>query len=400
MNKKSLLAAVLFAAVMPVSFAQKANVKGAESLSSGSKPNFAEARTLIGEAMKNPETMNDAKTWFVAGQVEERLFTSENLKQTVNQEPDRAAMNDALLRVLPFYLKADQLDNTPDEKGKVKPKFTKKIMESLKGNHLYYINAGGYYMEKKDFKKALEAFDQFMQIKELPMFAAVPEISAQDSNSMMVGFFSAICAYQANDLDKTLEICNKIKDVPYRQNDVYQLIATVYQDKKDTEGYIRMLEEGVQKFPKEAYYLLNLINKYIETGRTAEAISSLERAIADDPQNVQLYDVMAKLYENTQNYDKAEEWLKKGLALDPNNASVCYDLGRVYYNRAADLKGADQVNAETEAKAKEYLQKALPLLEKAYSINPDESWYVLRNVYYNLKMNDKYKELTERHEGK
>ncbi|WP_373820583.1 tetratricopeptide repeat protein, partial [Porphyromonas loveana] len=106
------------------------------------------------------------------------------------------------------------------------------------------------------------------------------------------------------------------------------------------------------------------------------------------------------LYENQQNFDKAEEWLMKGLAIDPNNASANYDLGRVYYNRAADLKGADQVNAETEAKATEYLKKALPLLEKAYSVNPDESWYVLRNVYYNLKMNDKYKEMTDRHERK
>lgn len=400
MNRKSLLAAALLAAAMPVSFAQKANVKGAESLSSGSKPNFAEARTLIGEALKNPETMDDAKTWFVAGQVEEKYFTTENLKQTVGQEPDRAAMNDALLRVLPLFLKADQLDNMPNEKGKVKPRFTKKIMESLKGNHLYYINAGGYYMEKKDYKKALDAFEQFLQIKELPMFAAVPEVSAQDSNSMMVGFYAAISAYQANELDKTLEIANKIKNAPYRQNDVYQLIATVYQDRKDTTGYIRVLEEGVQKFPKEPYYTLNLINKYIETGRSTEAISFLEQAIADDSQNVQLYDVMAKLYENQQNFDKAEEWLKKGLAIDPNNASANYDLGRVYYNRAADLKGAEQVNAETEAKATEYLKKALPLLEKAYSVNPDESWYVLRNVYYNLKMNDKYKEMTDRHERK
>lgn len=400
MNKKSLLAAVLFAAVMQISFAQKANVKGAESLANSSKPNFTEARTLIEAALKNPETKDDAKTWYVAGHVEEKQFTVENLKQIEGVEPDRATMNDALLRVLPYMLKANELDNMPNAKGRVKPKYTKKIMESLKGNHLYYINAGGYYMEKKDYKKALLAFDQFLQIKELPMFADVPEISAQDSNSMMVGFYAAVCAYQANDLDKTLEISNKIKDLPYRQNDVYQLIATVYQDKKDTTAYINILEEGVAKFPKEAYYMLNLINKYIEVGRTADAIAFLEKAIEDDSQNAQLYDVMAKLYETEEDFSKAEEWLKKGLAIEPENGALNYDLGRVYYNRAADLKGADKVTAETEAQAKDYLQKALPLLEKAYTINPEESWYVLRNVYYNLKMNDKYKELTDRHEGK
>lgn len=397
MKTKSLMTAALFMAASFFAAAQTANVKATESITKDKNPNYGEARSLINAAMQNPETKDDAKTWFVAASLENKQFTNENMKQTIGQEPDKASMNEALLRILPYLVKANELDNAPNAKGKVKPRFEKKIPEILKTNHLYYINAGGYYMEQKDYKKALEAFDQFLAIKELPMFASDPSISAKDSNSMMVGFFSAACAYQTGDRAKTLEIAQRIKNDPYRVDDVYQLIATVYNEQKDTLNYIKTLEEGIKLFPKQPYYLLNLINNYIGVGRTDDAINMLNIAITEEPNNLQYYNVMAKLYENSNKLDKAEEWLLKAMVISTEDAAINYDLGRLYYNRAAELKSADKITAQIEAQAKEYMNKALPLLEKAYKINPEESWYVLRNVYYNLKMNDKYEELTKKH---
>ena len=36
-------------------------------------------------------------------------------------------------------------------------------------------------------------------------------------------------------------------------------------------------------------------------------------------------------------------------------------------------------------------------MEKAYQNDPEEAWYILGNVYYNLKMGDKYEQIQKQH---
>ena len=110
-----------------VSFAQKKAVNEAQSIAKGSTPDFSEARTLIKGALENPETKDDAKTWYVAGFIEDQQFSNERTKQVLGQQPDEPVMYEALGSILPYFEKAYELDQLPNEKGKVKPKFTKDI---------------------------------------------------------------------------------------------------------------------------------------------------------------------------------------------------------------------------------------------------------------------------------
>ncbi|MDE7343374.1 MAG: hypothetical protein K2N19_05090, partial [Muribaculaceae bacterium] len=66
--KKVITMALCIAAVGSMS-AQKANVDGAKKLS-GKFDKIEEARNLIKQAMENPETANDANTYYVAGKIE------------------------------------------------------------------------------------------------------------------------------------------------------------------------------------------------------------------------------------------------------------------------------------------------------------------------------------------
>ena len=55
-------------------FAQKKNVSRANNELKQEKPNYEEARLLLKEARENPETQNDAKTWWVSAEVEDAIF--------------------------------------------------------------------------------------------------------------------------------------------------------------------------------------------------------------------------------------------------------------------------------------------------------------------------------------
>lgn len=393
-RKLSLLALVLMS-VVTLGLAQSANVKGADKLSDQSKPDYAQARTLIQAALQNEETMNDAKTWYTAGLVEERFFTQENQKSLKGEPQDLASMYKALVAMHEYYSKTYEVDHQPNEKGKVKPRYEKKIAKAYKGNLDYYINAGAYYMnDVRDFAGALKAFQAYKAIKTSPLFAD-DKFSRVDSNSLMVDFFSIIAAYQAGEKQLAIRYAEQLKGAGYRQNEVYQILSQTYIEEGDTASYINTMRQGLEIFPSEAYYSVNLINTYISQNKYDEAREFLTQAIELNPTNAQLYDVMGKLYEN-ENPDKALEWFKKALEINPEYTESLNNIGRVYYNLAVQVP--DELGMQkAKAKREGYLKEALPYLEKAYSINPENTYYLLGNVYYMLGLNDKYEAIQAKH---
>lgn len=397
---KRVLLTVALCVAATSAFAQKKAVNEAQSLAKGNK-DFAEARTLIKGALENEETKNDPKTWFVAGFVEDQQFSAERTKQILGTEPNEPVMYEALGGILPFFKKAYELDQLPDAKGKVKPKHTKDIKSILSANHVYYINGGAYYFDQRDYVKASDFFEQYLEISDLPMFKG-EKVAERDSNFMTVQFYAAVAATQLEDSQKAIKALERAKNTDFRQNDVYQYLCYEYEQVKDSVNFEKTLAEGLQKFPEEKYYLLNLINTYIYSDRNDKAIEFLNTAIANEPNNAQLYDVMGRVYETGfKDFAKAEEAFIKANQLDPENTDILSNLGRVYYNQGVNKQGeANLINdnklyQEELAKAKEFFRKALPHFEKAHQLKPEDTEYMtaLRGIYYNLDMGKEFEEI-------
>ncbi|MCD8263017.1 MAG: tetratricopeptide repeat protein [Tannerellaceae bacterium] len=392
--KRILLTTALCVAAT-AAFAQKKAVNDAQN--SAKSKNFDEARTLIQGALSNPKTKDDAKTWYVAGFVEDQEFDTEKTKEMFGQKPNYENMYTALEKILPYFQKAYDLDQQPNEKGKVKPRFAKEIKSILTSNHLYYINGGAYYFDQRDYKRAFDFFQQYLDISDLPMFKG-EAVAARDSNYMTVQFYVAVAATQLGDPQVAIATLERAKDIDYRQNEIYQYLSYEYEQAGDTVNFERTLKDGLAKFPEENYYLLNLINIYIYSNRNQDAIEYLTVAIANDPNNPQYYDVMGRVYElGLKDYENAEKYFAKALEVDPTYADALSNLGRVYYNQGVNKQGeANMINdnkkyQEEIAVAKEYFNKALPYFEKAHELKPDEMEYMiaLRGIYYNLNMGDK-----------
>ena len=392
--KRLLLTVALCVAASSASFAQKKAVKEAQGIAKGDKADFTEARALIKGALENPETKDDAQTWYVAGFIEDQQFSAERTKQILGQQPNEPVMYDALIAILPYFKKAYELDQLPNEKGKIKPKYSKDIKSILSADHVYYFNGGAYYFDQKDYKKAYDFFNQYVEISELPMFEGT-QTAEKDSTFMTVQFYAAVAATQLGDSPTAIKALERAKDTDFRQNDIYQYLAYEYQQAKDTVNFEKVLEEGMAKFPNEEYYLMNLINNYIYSGRNEKAIEYLNTAIAKDPNNSQLYHVMGMVYETgLKDYANAEKYFSKALELNPEAVESLSSLGRVYYNQGVNKQGeANMINdskkyQEELTVAKDLFKKALPYFEKAHQLKPDESEYkiALRGIYYNLNM--------------
>ena len=394
---KRVLLTVALCVAASASFAKKKVVNEAQSIAKGSNADFGEARTLIKGALENPETKDDAKTWYVAGFIEDQQFNAERAKQILGQQPNEPVMYEALYGILPYFQKAYELDQLPNEKGKVKPKYTKDIKSILSANHVYLFNGGAYYFDKQEYKKAYDFFNQYVEISELPMFAGT-QTAEKDSTFMTVQFYAAAAASLAKDSRLAIAALERAKNTPYRQYDVYQYLCYEYGEARTAQDSVMLektFEEGMQVFPDSAFFLNNLINTYIYSNRNEKALEMLNVAIQKNPNDANLYNVMGRVYETgLKDYANAEKNFQIALEKDPNLTDALSNIGRIYYNQGVNkLSEANMINdskkyQEELSMAKDLFKKALPYYKKAHEAEPEkmDNMIALRGIYYNLNM--------------
>jgi Tfp pilus assembly protein PilF len=128
--------------------------------------------------------------------------------------------------------------------------------------------------------------------------------------------------------------------------------------------------------------MLTELDMYIKAGKGTEAIGKLEKAIAADPSNVNLYVVLGQVYDQTKKPDLAQANYEKALKLDPANANANFNLGVLHYNKGYEVnKKLQAMNAATYAKnapklepqMKKHFNNSLPYFEAAMKANPKDA---------------------------
>lgn len=397
--------------VAGASFAQKQVVKEAKSAMNSN--NYKEARELIKSAQVNDETKDDPETWKIAGDIEYKVFEVEKdkemTKEMTGKGPDEVVMYTALYNLYDPYVKADQLGQLPDAKGKVKNKHRKNIAKALKDSHPFYINGGIYYNDKNDYANASKFFERYWDLPTLALFEGdETPFNTSDTTYQIIKYYAVITALQSKDHDRSIKLLNRIIAEPYinnstyQESDVYELLANEYQQSGDSVAYINALRAGASKFPSNKYFAPNLINEFIRAGKNQEALDYLDQAIANDPKNAcDLKSVKATLYADQKNYVEAKKIYDEAISIDPDCERSLEGLGILYVLEAQDSKDrASQVTnrkdqLELDKETADLYLKSLPYLEKyrdllkakgADGTTMKSALQKLQNVYYNLSL--------------
>ncbi len=392
---KKLILSLFLVISFTFSFAQKANVSKAKNKALMESPDFTSAREAIKLAFEDSTTRNDANTFYVAGLIGYKENDALYQKSLLGMPFDADIKGQAILESYSYFKKAIELDQLPDAKGKVKPKFSKDIKSKFKE---YYntqqnlIAYGAYLFEKKNYESAINAFEVFLEIPTLTIMNN--EISTADSTYKMIKYYTAIAATNAKQNDKAIALYEDLKDDNYETMAVYQLLYEEYVTKKDTVNYVKTLKEGFEKFPSEAWFLQNLINYFIYSGKSADALVYLKTAIEREPNMPQYRYVKGNLDESMGNFNDARASFDKAIELDPTMADAHAGIGRLYYNKAVkmvddanNIKDVKLYNAELK-KAENVFKESVPFFQKASEIKPTEIEYkrTLKTLYYRLKM--------------
>jgi tetratricopeptide (TPR) repeat protein len=122
------------------------------------------------------------------------------------------------------------------------------------------------------------------------------------------------------------------------------------------------------------------------TEDAVQAVISVERAIALDPNNSSAYRILGYANEVQQNYPEAHAAYEKAIALDPKNVGALVGDARIY-DALGDTKSAEAGYAVVLAKHPELFAVRLTLARIEYFVDktPDVALGNFRTVYTNSK---------------
>jgi len=258
-----------------------------------------------------------------------------------------------------------------------------------------FVNKGiDAYQNTKEYEKSLKFFKSSLFVSGMSGKVDTPVI-----------YYAGLAALKSKKYDEAIEMfktCTKLNygtDNKEKAN-TYFFLADSYRQKGDTVKFVETLKKGIEKYPKDNNLLVvELINHYLTTKQVNEAKNYLQIAIQNDTSNPTYHFALGTIYDsNDKDYDKAIECYKKAIELKSDVFDYQYNLGAVYFNQAADIY--NQANNEPDNnkykvlknKGDEKMKQALPYLEEAYKLNPNDlpTLESLKIAYYRLQMLDKY----------
>lgn len=408
MKKISILSLCLIAAASAP--AQKNIVKEAERASS-----IKDVRAIIAPALTHPESKDDAYTWYVAGKKEFGYYDDQYAKMAIgSKDVNGKEMGLALINGYEYYMKALPLDSvaevgkdgTPklnkDGSTKIKTKYSKDIVNTIGGHFNDFLNAGQFLYDAKDYINAAKAWGIYTQLPYNEQLGKAKPTAPADSTMGQILYFQGVAAWQGEDLPTALSAFDRAIALNYKEKSLYDYAMSVAAQLKDEAKVVAIAKKADAIYGKEdSKYISIVINDLIIKENYTEAMSLLETAIANNPSNAQLHNVMGVLYESQKNSEQAYDFYKKAMELDAENAKHQYDFGRIIYLKAATISESAS-NLDQAAYSKVHneqvvplLKEALPYLQKAYSLDEGNSDYkqLLRRLYYDLNMGAELEQL-------
>jgi tetratricopeptide (TPR) repeat protein len=388
--------------------AQKSLVKEVEGKAKGFNADYAAARNQLKPALTNPETQNEAQTWYVAGTVEFGDFDNMYGKQAVGQgkEEEKAAMGRALINGYNYFMTAFPLDTivevdkktgapklNKDGSPKTKTKYSKDMVKKLTAHWNDYVSGGQYLWDAKDYDGAYEAWNIYTSMPANPSLGSDAPAVPADTVIGQMCFYQGLAAWQAEKLDVALERFEKAYANNYHSPQMFDYAIGVAAQMKDDPKIIELAETANKLYGDTlSNYLLIIINDKINNKKYEEAQTLLEKAISMNPTQAEFYDVLGILYQSQNNLEKARENFAKAISMKPDFVKAKFDLGRAIYAQAGAIDEAsanlptEEFNKVRAEKVTPLLKESIPYLEEALndSTTFDDARLLLRSIYYTL----------------
>ncbi|MFM1874606.1 MAG: hypothetical protein RL266_343 [Bacteroidota bacterium] len=358
----------------------------------------------IEPTITHEKTMADPKTWFFRGKIYQAVYeTKEEKYKSLHPNPLQIAVES--------FLKCLELDE--------KNFHTDVALQYLDIQGKQFVNEGITKYNAKDYAAALQAFQNTLKICD------IPQIKRTDSLSI---YYAGACAEQTGDLELSEKYYRQAIAIDYKAEAAYVRMERMYAAAGNDDKAYEILKEGRKAFPNNQTMVTDEVNVYLKKDQHKEAMEALQVAIQGEPENASLHFALGfvndrlaakEIEANPKGNDAytgflaaAEKSYARSVELDGANFDAVYNLGALYFNQAVKMQEAANLIDDTKKyeaakiEADKVFEKSLPILEKAYQINPDDKGVLisLKQLYYRKMVEDpayksKYDEVMAKMKG-
>jgi tetratricopeptide (TPR) repeat protein len=270
------------------------------------------------------------------------------------------------------------------------------IVKAINALKAAYENEAINAFDAKDFKASHDNFIKFLDLNKLPVM--------NNKIDTIIYYYAGRAAFENGDYEEANKLLSEAASYNYDDPFLYVFRKQSYFASGDTASGVKVINEGFNKYPDNQSILIELINYYLVSNQSNEALKTLALAKAGDPENVSFTFAEGTLYDKIGNFDMAVKSYQTCLEMKPDFYDATFNLGVLYFNRAVKIfeEGSKVTdNAEYEkikTEGEEYLKQAIPYMEKAHEITPTmrEPLETLKTIYYRLQINDKYQEVVNK----
>ena len=342
---------------------------------------FSQAKREIDAAIEDEQLAQQARTWYIYGRVYSEISLSE--------DPTVSSLDgQAYRKSITGFNKAKQID------GAGSNYYTLSDI-NLTNLHGGFLNRGATAYQTNDLVTAKAEFEKAS--------LALP------ADTIAYLYLGVVCQ-SLEDWECVRVNFEKMAELGSTNSAIYQSIIYAHKTiREDKATALTWARKAVEAIPSDMELRKQMVNLMIETEGIEEAKSELEALIANEPGNANLYFNLGFLNEELGDEEAALEAYRTAIEVDPDYFDAVYNLGVYYYNKAADtyallneLPQDQYAERETELteKAKGYLNNALPLMERASLLRPEEAvlYNTLATIYNRLGQPGKAREAAAKYQ--
>lgn len=253
---------------------------------------------------------------------------------------------------------------------------------ALRDLYSFLQNGAAYNSNLGNQQNALLFAQAFMDIPLMEAFRG--ESFARDSYFPTMAYFAASGTFNAHDYDKAINYFRVYLDTGEQKNrqNVYSYMAKACMNIKNYDLAMSVLNESTNNYPDDFNMLSMAINSCIEREDNVNLQKFVTKALSLKSNDETLLNIQGKLYEDTQEFQKALNVYNKMGQSAPNNLSIAqhialnyYNLGAMHYNKASMEQNEDMAKKYSR-QAKDYFLAATSTLQNIISSDPTSVKYM------------------------
>ncbi|OGQ08763.1 MAG: hypothetical protein A3G32_06270 [Deltaproteobacteria bacterium RIFCSPLOWO2_12_FULL_40_28] len=231
------------------------------------------------------------------------------------------------------------------------------------------------HLAKKDYNQALKLFD---------------ELTINNPSDLSLKIKTALLHYELKNLEQAILIFQDILESNPRSDRIHYYLGLLYLELK---AYDKSLDHLNQVPPQSSFYADSVGSKALVFKKTKQPQKAIEMAktnIQKYPDHPEYYSLLVNIYLGEEKHDEAMQAIDDGLKKIPQNEELLFSKG-VIYDKMGETKKSLEIMEEvlklndknalalnfigySLAEKGEELNRAQELIEKAFSIKPNDGY--------------------------